>query len=76
MNGESDQWVQALGVVLHGMITGDLVIEAGATATIHGTVNGVVRNQGGHVEIWGVVDDIIGPATVKDGAIIKNQRQR
>lgn len=48
-------------LMLHGMVTGDLIVEQGATAMIHGMVNGTVRN-GGHVEVWGTIDDFIDTA--------------
>ena len=44
--------------ILLGMVTGDLTVERGACAIIHGTVNGVVINHGGHVEIFGAVDAV------------------
>lgn len=62
-------------LIVHGMITGDLIIEPGAKAVVHGMVNGVVRNEGGEVIIWGTVEDIIGPATVKAGAVIRSQER-
>ena len=42
-------------LTIHGMVTSDLVVEPGAHATVHGTVNGTVINQGGHVQIHGMV---------------------
>ncbi len=43
-------------LLLRGVIAGDLIVEQEAHATIHGTVNGVVLNHGGDVEIFGTVD--------------------
>lgn len=62
---------------LHGTVTGDLDVEAGATAIVHGTVNGTVRNHGGYVEIWGMVDrtaDLSPNArtVIKPDAIVKS----
>ena len=45
--------------ILHGMITGDLTVEPGARVIIHGAVNGVVINDGGRVEIFGIVDAVV-----------------
>jgi hypothetical protein len=44
-------------VKVHGMITGDLIVEPDGKAIVHGTVNGAVRNRGGSVIIYGMVDD-------------------
>jgi len=45
-------------LILHGTIAGDLIIEPRARAIIHGTVAGRVRNEGGHAEIFGLVEAI------------------
>lgn len=45
-------------LILHGTIAGDLIIERGARAIIHGTVAGRVCNDGGHAEIFGMVDAV------------------
>ena len=49
------------GVILElsGMITGDLDVELGARATIHGIVNGTFRNHGGYVAIFGSVGAVV-----------------
>lgn len=44
--------------ILHGTITGNLVIERGSRAIIHGTVAGRIYNEGGRVEIFGIVDAV------------------
>ena len=41
--------------ILHGVVTGDLIVKAGARATIYGQVYGTVLNDGGQVEIEGSV---------------------
>ena len=50
----------AKGITLihHGMITGDLTIRPNARVIIHGMVNGTVRNEGGTVEVYGIVGDV------------------
>jgi predicted acyltransferase (DUF342 family) len=63
---------------LRGMITGNLDVERGARAIIHGTVDGTVRNHGGHVEIFGTVDEVVdlspeAQTVVKTGALIKGR---
>ena len=63
---------------LRGMITGDLDVEHGAQAIIHGTVNGAVRNHGGYVELFGTVDEVIdlspeAQTVVASGALIKGR---
>lgn len=45
-------------LILHGTIVGDLIIEPGARAIIHGTVAGRIRNEGGRVEVFGMVDAV------------------
>ena len=45
-------------LLLRGMITGDLVVQKTARATIHGTVGGAVLNHDGDVEIYGMVGGI------------------
>ncbi|EQB29840.1 hypothetical protein M529_22700 [Sphingobium ummariense RL-3] len=45
-------------LILHGTIAGDLVIEPGSRAIIHGTVAGRIRNEGGRVEVFGMVDAV------------------
>ena len=65
---------------LSGMIVGDLDIEAGARAIVRGSVQGTVRNHGGHVEIFGSVGAVVDLSseaqTVVDAqALIGGQRQ-
>jgi hypothetical protein len=59
--------------VVHGQITGDLVIDDGGTAEVRGQVCGDVINRG-HVEISGMVigalKDEAGTARVAAGADI------
>ena len=67
------------GVVfhIHGMITGDLTVEDGAQAVVHGMVNGIVRNYGA-VVIYGTIDALadLGPSsrsTVDERAVIRQR---
>ena len=39
-----------------GVIVGNLTVEPGGTAVIHGTVSGTVTNLGGCVEVYGAAD--------------------
>jgi autotransporter passenger strand-loop-strand repeat protein len=41
------------------MISGNLTVEAGGQAFVHGTVAGTVINNGGRVEIEGSVGQVI-----------------
>jgi len=62
---------------LHGMVNGDVTIELGGRAIIHGMVNGAVVNQGGHVEVHGMVDavrDAPGARTMIAGGALVRQR--
>ncbi len=43
---------------LRGMSTGDIDVERRACAIIHGSVNGMVRNHGGYVHLFGTVDEV------------------
>ena len=51
-----------------GVVTGDLLVEFGGTAGVHGTVLGAVRNRGGSIHLHGkagaLVDAAVGAATV------------
>ncbi len=47
--------------ILHGMVTGDLIAETTSRVIVHGMVNGLVRNEGAHVEIHGMIDDLYDP---------------
>ena len=42
----------------HGLITGDLVVEATGAAVVHGMVAGAVINTGGTVQVFGRVGAI------------------
>jgi len=42
----------------HGMITGDLIVELGGVAVVHGMVTGVITNQGGTIQVFGMVGAI------------------
>ena len=59
---------------LNGMIGEDLICEPGSVVRIHGTVIGSVVNDGGQVEIWGVVGSIdekqSGSTIVHPGAVV------
>lgn len=68
--------VKSGGVLkLQGMITADLLVEAGGTALISGIVDGLVINKG-ETLVTGIVDRIItepdANTVIKPGAIIKN----
>lgn len=69
------------GVTLHlqGMIIGDLTVERGGKAILHGIVTGTVHNDGGHISIFGVVEDVIDLSTesqtvIHAGALIRKRR--
>lgn len=58
---------------IHGMIIGDLILNEGATVYINGIVDGNIANNGGHLEIFGIVngkintdigETIIGPKAI------------
>lgn len=65
-------------LVLHGMVTSDLLVEPDAHATVHGKVNGTVINQGGLVEIHGMVGAVVDTlpssrTVIAHGAVITRQ---
>ncbi|MDG4755248.1 hypothetical protein O7630_30345 [Micromonospora sp. WMMD718] len=65
---------------LHGMACEGLAVAAGGRAVIYGTVDGDVVNDGGYVEIHGVVNGHLregaGAKTViAPGAIVKRPRR-
>ncbi|OTP77282.1 hypothetical protein [Caballeronia sordidicola] len=65
-------------LVLNGTVTSDLVIEPAARVKIFGTVNGTVINQGGLVEIHGIVGAVADTASssrtiIAQGAVIGGQ---
>ncbi|MEX3954417.1 hypothetical protein [Trinickia sp. EG282A] len=65
-------------LLLHGMATSDLVVEPGAHATVHGKVNGTVINEGGTVEIHGMVGAVADTApssrtVIAHGAVVTGQ---
>ena len=41
---------------LHGMIIGDLILEENSTVYLHGMVNGNIINNGGYLEVFGIVN--------------------
>jgi hypothetical protein len=41
------------------MVAGDLVVEREGNALIHGMVTETVRNEGGRVKVFGIVNDIV-----------------
>ena len=60
-----------------GMIAGDLIVQQGGRATIRGMVNGIVQNDGGEVDIFGMVDSVRdlgeGKTRIDGGAVIRDQ---
>lgn len=65
-------------LVLHGVVTKDLVVESAAHVTVFGTVTGTVINHGGLVEIHGTVGALADTASasrtiITHGAIIGGQ---
>lgn len=44
---------------LYGTICHDLVVEAGAIVTIHGSVAGTLKNHGGNVHVFGEVGSVL-----------------
>ncbi len=63
-------------VEIKGMVTGDLKVAAGASVEIDGMVIGTVINDGGYVNIRGMVGRVvdIGPvkANVPPGAVVRS----
>ena len=56
---------------LNGTVVGTLTVEAGGAAIVRGTVGGNVVNDGGSVEIFGVVrGSVIGTATIDVNAVL------
>ena len=60
---------------LYGVMVGDLTVEPGGAATIHGSLNGTVANWGGDVQVFGFADairdlDPANPTRVAAGARI------
>ena len=43
---------------LSGVMIGDLIVDPGGAASIHGTVNGAIINLGGNVDLFGAADAI------------------
>ena len=43
---------------LSGVMIGDLIVDPGGAASVHGTVNGTIINLGGTVELFGAADGI------------------
>ncbi len=41
---------------MHGMIIGKLILEKDSEAFIHGTINGDIENNGGHLYVYGTVN--------------------
>jgi autotransporter passenger strand-loop-strand repeat protein len=60
---------------LNGMITGNLTVEAGATCELRGTVIGSVINNGGDLQVFGLIQGSLvrqgGRTTVDSRANIK-----
>jgi hypothetical protein len=42
-------------LALHGMVVGDLVLRPDSTVHLHGMVCGDVRNEGGRLDVFGMV---------------------
>lgn len=62
-------------LLLYGGISGDLIVEQTAEATVHGTVGGSLINNGGEVQVFGTVGRILdgtGRTRVEPNAVIKN----
>ena len=63
-----------------GVLVGDLTVEPGSRAIIHGTVEGRIYNKGGRVEMFGMADAVenLSPdaATIIDAAahILRGRR--
>lgn len=64
--------------ILHGTCGRDLIVEPGAVVHIHGTVMGNILNNGGQVEIYGVVGGDIysfsGETFVSEDSVISGRR--
>lgn len=63
---------------LHGTVTGHLFVELDASAIVMETVNGVVVNRGGIVEIFrtvgdGADEDARAVTTIHEGAVVKGR---
>jgi len=56
---------------LNGVVSKDLIVEAGASVDVNGVVNGNIINEGGTVNVAGVVRGTIhGPANVSVNAVV------
>ena len=63
---------------IHGMVCKNVLVMQGAILHSHGTVGGKILNQGGLVEIWGVVekdiDNMSGSVVIHKDAIVNKRR--
>ena len=80
VTGRSAKKLQAMAALGFGTIAGDLTVEPGSRAIIHGTVAGRIYNKGGRVEMFGMADSVenLAPdaATIIDAAahILRGRR--
>jgi cytoskeletal protein CcmA (bactofilin family) len=60
---------------LHGMVIGQVLLKEKSNVYLHGTVNGDVINQGGMLEIFGVVNGKVvkesGKTIIDSNAIVR-----
>lgn len=61
---------------MSGMIAGDLIVRAGGVARVSGMVAGILRNEGGEVEISGMVRRLqeVAGTTVVSGLAGRSKR--
>ena len=70
--------VQAdITLILEGQITKNLILQKDSTAYLHGTVSGDVINNGGHLEVFGVINGSLvekgGITVIDSNAIVKGK---
>lgn len=64
-------------LVLHGQVTGSLSVGVGGSAVVYGMVAGSVVNEGGDVEVLGMIGSLIeqaGTTRVGAAAVITGQQ--
>lgn len=54
-------------LLVKGIVTGDLVLEPGSSARIEGQVIGIVRNNGGRLDVDGVIGGLEETSAPIDG---------
>jgi cytoskeletal protein CcmA (bactofilin family) len=63
--------------VIHGMVAGNLIVKPRGEAILQGMICGNAVNEGGTLEIYGVVVGVLdaseGTTTVADGAVIQGR---